>query len=555
MNLLDLPLELRKANRLRQIAGTLIKYQLLSVKETLTGSRHSLTSRIFGRVAELPEKEHGAKLIREIIQHLGTTYVKFGQWLSVRPDFVPPDIILELEKLQDRLPPVPFEIVKRTVERELRKPIDQVFTTFDEYPLSTASIAQVHRAVLKSGEEVAVKVQHPNLRRMFTVDLAIIRSLADWAVDRSPHLALHRPDDLISSFKNILMDEIDFLLEAKNQERIARQFERTSWMRIPRVYWDYTTDKVLVMEYLDGFKLSQEELFAEWGLDRPVMARRLSRSMFRQVFKYGVFHSDPHPGNILFMRDNRIGLIDFGIVAKHGDDLRNRFLDWFYATIYRDVDLFEETFLAVGKKLAPIDRIQFRSDCLDYIDEMHFQPANRISFARVLVATNRILYRHKISPPPTFLFFFKAISTMEGVVRRIDPDFDWRADWGPRLRKLAEERYSAKTLMHKYAKAARQYEQLIVNYPDDFRDVVKRIKDGRFETEISIPELKTHVEEIKTSLNKVATALVVSAVVFGLFVTGRGQGEAFVWWLPYAFAEFWWVLVILFLIAFYFRKQ
>jgi ubiquinone biosynthesis protein len=509
-----------------------------------------------GRVAELPEEAHGARQIREIVQHLGTTYIKFGQWLSVRPDFVPPDVIQELEKLQDRLPPVPFAIVKRTVERELRKPIDQVFSMFDEYPLSTASIAQVHRAVLKSGgEEVAVKVQHPNLRRMFTVDLAVIRSVAEWAIERSPHLALHRPDDLISSFKNILMDEIDFLLEAKNQERIAQLFERTPWMRIPRVYWDHTTEKVLVMEYLDGFKLSQEELFASWGLDRRLLAKRLSRSMFRQVFKYGIFHSDPHPGNILFMRDNQIGLIDFGIVAKHGDDLRNRFLDWFYATIYRDVDLFEETFLAVGRQLAPIDRIQFRSDCLDYIDEMHFQPAKRISFARVLVSTNRILYRHKVSPPPTFLFFFKAISTMEGVIRRIDPDFDWRADWGPRLRKLAEARYSAAALIRKYRKAARQYEQMIVNYPDDFRDVVKRIKDGRFENEISMPELKSHVEEIKAGLNKVATALVVAAVVFGLFMTGRGHGEAFVWSLPRLLAEFWWVAVILFLIAFYFRKQ
>src|SRR5262249_25070395 len=154
--------------------------------------------------------------------------------------------------------------------------------------------------------------------------------------------------------------------------------------------------------------------------------RRLSRCMFRQIFEQGFFHSDPHPGNVLFMRDNQVGLVDFGIVARLPDDLRNRFLDWFYAVVNRDLDLFEETFLSVGRPAGPIDRMQFRNDCLEYIDELYFQRSGQLSFARVLVITNRILYRHKISAPPTFLFFFKAISTMEGVARGLDPDFDWR---------------------------------------------------------------------------------------------------------------------------------
>jgi ubiquinone biosynthesis protein len=551
MNILDVPGELRKANRLRQIATTLTKYQLQSVKNSLAG----VFERLFSRDAEPPEPESGARLIRQIVQDLGPTYIKFGQWLSVRPDFVPPDIIQEFEKLQDRLPPVPFATIKRSVEQEIHGPIESVFASFDQYPLSTASIAQVHLAVLKTGEEVAVKVQHRNLRHRFDVDLAVIRSLADWAVGRSPHLALHRPEDLLASFRETLQDETDFLLEAKNQERIAATFKRSPWMHIPKVYWDHTTPRLLVMEYLNGFKVTQHEKFDEWGLNRNLLARRLSRSMFRQIFRHGVFHSDPHPGNILFMPDNGIGLIDFGIVGKLGDDLRNRFLDWFYATIYRDVDLFERTFLAVGRQLQPIDKIQFRSDCLDYIDEMHFQPAGRISFARIMLATNRILYRHKISPPPTFLFFFKAISTMEGVMRRVDPDFDWRDDWGPRLRTMVGARYSAQALIRKYAKVAGDYDRLIASYPDDIRQVMRRFKEGRFETEITIPELKGHVEAFKKSVNKVAMALIVSSVIVGLFFIGRGQGAQFVWGLPRAAVEFWWVTAALLLIAWYFRKR
>jgi len=551
MNILDLAGELRKANRLRQIATTLTKYQLQSVKTSLS---NALTG-LFEDRADPAEREGAAQLIRQIVQDLGPTYVKFGQWLSVRPDFVPPDVILEFEKLQDRLPPVPFSKIKRSVEREIGGPIERVFASFDQNPLSTASIAQVHRAVLKSGQEVAVKVQHHNLRKIFDVDLAVIRSFADWAVNRWPHLKLHRPEDLLASFRDTLHDETDFLLEAKNQERIAGLFKRSPWMHIPKVYWEHTTSRLLVMEYLDGFKVSQDEFFEKWNLDRSLIAKRLSRSMFRQIFRHGVFHSDPHPGNILFLPDNGIGLIDFGIVGKLGDDLRNRFLDWFYATIYRDVDLFERTFLAVGHQLAPIDRIQFRSDCLDYIDEMHFQPVGRISFARILVATNRILYRHKISAPPTFLFFFKAISTMEGVMRRVDPAFDWRDDWGPRLRQIVGKRYSVPSLARHYAGVARDYDRLIASYPEDMRQVMRRLKDGRFEAEIQIPELKAHVEEIKKGLNKVALALLISSVVFGLFFIGRGQGDAFAPWVAQAAMQFWWVTIILFLIVLYLRKR
>lgn len=551
MNILDVPGELQKANRLRQIATTLTKYQLQSVRNSLSNA----LAGIFADRADAEESTSTAQLIRRVVQDLGPTYVKFGQWLSVRPDFVPPDLIQEFEKLQDRLPPVPFATIKRLVEREIGGPIERVFASFDQIPLSTASIAQVHRAVLKTGQEVAVKVQHENLKHVFDTDLAVIRSFSDWAVERWPHLKLHRPEDLLASFRNTLYDETDFTLEAKNQERIAGLFKKAPWMRVPKVYWEHTTSKLLVMEYLDGFKLTQDEFFEKWNLNRTLIAKRLSRSMFRQIFRHGVFHSDPHPGNILFLPDNKIGLVDFGIVGKLGDDLRNRFLDWFYATIYRDVDLFERTFLAVGQQLAPIDRIQFRSDCLNYIDELHFQPAGRISFARLLIATNRILYVHKISAPATFLFFFKAISTMEGVMRRVDPDFDWREDWGPRLRKLVQDRYSVPSLARRYSKVALDYERLITSYPEDMRQVMRRLKDGKFEAEIRIPELKGHVEEIKKGLNKVAVALLISSVVFGLFFIGRGQGDTFAAWIPAVAMQFWWVTLILVLIVMYLRKR
>jgi ubiquinone biosynthesis protein len=556
MNILEVPARVRKARRLRQIAGTFIKYKLISAKERLLDvTPGALLARARGRERAIHDERTGATRIREIIQELGTTYIKFGQWLSVRPDFVPPDVIHELEKLQDRLPPISFATVTRVVERELGRPLRQVFAEFDRYPVSTASIAQVHRAVLVTGEEVAVKVQRPGLKQLISDDLLVIRSLTDWAIKHYPYLAFHRPDDLIASFRVTLMEELEFTTEARNQERIAENFKGNRWLRIPKVYWSHTTDRLLVMEFLPGFKLTTPELFAEWGLDRKLLARRLSRCMYRQIFEHGFFHADPHPGNILFMKDNQVGLVDFGIVARHSDDLRSRFLDWFYAVVYRDLDLFEETFLAVGRPAAPIDRVQFRNDCLDYIDELHFQRSGRLSFVRVLGITNRILYRHKISAPPTFLFFFKAISTMEGVARGLDPDFDWREHWGPKLRRMMEARSSPAELFNRYRQAARRYDRAFVDFPDDFRAIVKRIKDGRIEGELSIPELRGYVTELRIALNKVAVAIVVAATILGLFVVGRGRGLGFLPWLAVNLVGLWWIVALLLLVAFYFRRR
>lgn len=538
------------------MAAIFAKYHVISAAEKLSVLNPiTLISRLRGHAEKLPEKKSYAYLMRKIIADLGTTFIKFGQWMSVRPDFVPPEVLQELEQLQDRLPPIRFKIIKRTIERELGAPIDEIFAELDPFPLSTASIAQVHRGVLKTGEEVAVKVQHPNLRRLIAVDLSIISSMANWAVKNWPHLSLHRPDELISAFKETLMEETDFTVEAKHQSRVSQMFADTPWVRIPKVHWKYTTERLLVMEYLHGLKLTQLRRFPEWGLDAKQLSQRLGECMFRQIFESGFFHSDPHPGNILFMKDNQIGLIDFGIMGKLSDVHLDKLLDWFYAVIYRDIGLFVETFLEIGTPHAPIDKMQFRTDCMDYLDEMHFQPADRLSFAKVLAITNRILYRHKISTPPFFLFFFKAITTMEGVGRRLNPAYDWREDWGPKLRKIIQARYRPEAILKRYWQVLRDYDRLIASYPEDLREAMKKIKEGKFETEMHMPELRGYVSDIQKALHKLSVSLVVSAVIFGIFYLGRGQGDRFLQTFIGNFANYWWVILSLILIILYFRKR
>jgi ubiquinone biosynthesis protein len=545
----EIPGQVRKAARLADMTAVLAKYGVVSASGTLNPI--DLLSRL--RSAK-SRREGKARAYRKIIEELGTTYIKFGQWLSVRPDFVPPEVIHELERLQDHLPPVPFRVIQRTIQRETGKPLDQIFSRFDPQPISTASIAQVHVAVLRTGEKVAVKVQHPNLKRLIKADLEILQSVANWAEGNWPQLKLHRLDEAIFTFQSTLMDEIDFTIEANNQMRMAKLFEGTPWVRVPKVYTEPGTERFLVMEYLPGLKASQHDRFPEWGLDSKLLAQRLGQAMFRQIFEFGFFQSDPHPGNILFMKDNAIGLVDFGIIESFDRILRDKLVDWIYAAVYRDVDLFTQTFLDVAKPLASIDLIQFRNDCIDYLDEIHFQSAERISFARLLRMTNRLQYKYKISSPPTFVSIFKTISTLEGLARRLDPDFDWRAEWGPGLRKIFEERYSVESLHKKYWNILKDYDRLTAEFPNDFREVIKRVKEGKIAAEIYIPELQGYVVEIRSAMYMLATSIVIASIVFGLFFLGRGQGFQFLPELLGAAAEFRWVIVALVIMLLYIRK-
>jgi ubiquinone biosynthesis protein len=443
----------------------------------------------------------------------------------VRPDFVPPEIIKELEKLQDRLPKISYDIIQRTIRQETGKTIDELFLRFDREPISTASIAQVHHGVLRTGEEVAVKVQHPGLEAGIKTDLDILRGVAERAESKWPRLELHRLGDAIDAFEATLMDEIDFRVEGANQDRMRQLFRNTPWVHVPRVHWDYTTERVLVMEYLEGLKVNQSDLFPEWGLDRKLLATRLSDSMFRQIFEFAFFQSDPHPGNVLFMENNHIGYVDFGIIDRFDRLLLSKLLDWIYATVYRDIDLFTQTFLDVSKALAPIDRIQFRNDCMDYLDEAHFQAVDRISFARLLSISNRLQYRHKISSPPTFVSIFKTISTLEGLARRLDPQFDWRDEWGPKLKEMIRQRYCPDAIHDKYRRAIRDYDKLVMNFPDDYRDIVQKIKDGRVDA--YLPQLDPYVDRIEKALTKLCLALIVASVFFGLCYLGRGKPPYF----------------------------
>ena len=561
MSVFALPAKIQKINRLRQIASILVKHQVISTsRKAWTYNPVALVRRLAGHTQSLDDKEAQGRLIRSIIEDLGTTFIKFGQWMSVRPDIVPSEILVELEHLQDNLAPLPFKTIRRAVEAELGRPLDEVFSQFDQQGISTASIAQVHRAVLHTGEEVAVKVQHPYLRRRINTDINILNSLALWAVKNWPHLAMFNPDKLIANFRQNLLKELDFTTEAKKHNQMTKSLNELKWIHVPQVHWQYTSQRLLVMEFIHGFKLDQVKQDPDVDLDPRLLALRLSESLFHQIFRMGLMHGDPHPGNLLFLEGNRIGLVDYGIVMTISSTMADKLKDWFCAIVYRDTGLLERTFLEVFTPLAEMDRYVFRNDCQDYIDEHHFQPSHRISAGKIFAVFSNLLYKHKISTPPIFPLVFKVINTMEGVCLRLDPNFDWRQDWKPKFDDLITQHRSPDAVARRSIDLLGDYQRLTRELPDDLREIIKQFKGANLNVVYNLSEdldttVRSQVGQLTRALNKLGAALIVSATILGLFHFLKDRDVQFLPWLADSFAPFWPVVLILATLFFYFRRS
>lgn len=269
-------------------------------------------------------QEIGEKL-RQALQELGPTFIKLGQIASSRRDLVPPMIAFELEKLLDHVTPVPFEQIREIVQFELDGPLEEFFSEFSEEPLATASIGQVHVARLHSGETVAVKVQRPDIRPTMETDLAILSDLAKFLEEKADWARTYRLRDMFVEFSRSLHNELDYRVEGRNSERIAKQFENEPTVVIPKVYWDFSTDKVLTMDKIEGIKANDLDKLDEGGYDRKLVARRIFDSMLHQILDDGFFHGDPHPGNIFILPDNVVSFLDFGMVGKLDNKLKEQF--------------------------------------------------------------------------------------------------------------------------------------------------------------------------------------------------------------------------------------
>ncbi|MZR61874.1 phosphotransferase [Alcanivorax sp. DP30] len=382
-----------------------------------------------------------AERLRHAMEEMGPTYVKLGQVLATRVDLFPMDWISEFEKLQDQASPIPFHDLSPQIESALGKPIDTLFARIDPEPIGVASIGQVHSALTRRGQKVVLKVQKPGIREKIESDLRLLDQLAKLASDNSVELRRYRPVELVREFRRSLLRELDFTIEARNADRIRKNMRSLKWLTIPRVHWDLSSATVQVQDLVQGIPARAVKQLEEAGLDRKLVARRGALAAWKMVLEDGFFHADPHPGNFIILQGNRIAMLDFGMVGKLSHSRREQILQLTRSVVLREAEQCAAV-LANWSDGQPIKFDQLVSDVEDVISQYHGVSLAQLDITALLADVTAMVRNHNLVLPSDIALLIKAIITLEGFGRLLNPDFDLMTEAEPLLKRMIRTRYS-----------------------------------------------------------------------------------------------------------------
>jgi ubiquinone biosynthesis protein len=497
--------------RLREIVSVVSKYGFdIALKRAGLYSYIPFKRRLFPEEIEgltTPEK------VRLILEELGATYIKLGQVLSTRPDLIPKEYIDELSKLQDEALPLSFDQVRGVVEQELGRSLEEIFAYFESTPIASASLAQVHRAKLRSGESVVVKVQRPNIARTIEADIALLHQLASLVEARVREARRYNLVGIVNEFAKTIRRELDFMREGRNAERFARNFSSVEYIRIPRIYWEYTTRRVLCMEYIEGVKISRVEELRVRGFDLRLIAERLAKAFMKQYFVDGFFQADPHPGNLLVLEGERIAMVDFGMVARIERELKDKLADLAIAIVDRDVERVVEQLLRIGIVTPESDLAEFRSDIEDLILEYYDTRLSQVNVAALLNEMLEIALKHRVMMPPNFAFLIKSMVTIESVARALDPEFNFTLVAKPFVKEMIRQRLAPRRLARDFLRELSTMTKSLGRIPAATEAVLRRAEEGRLTLQHrGFSEL---IYELELMSNRISFALITSAIVVG----------------------------------------
>jgi ubiquinone biosynthesis protein len=509
---------IRSIRRYRTILGILIKYGFGHVVEQLNINYYLELGRRIVTLGTAPkeiERLTQPERLRLAMEELGPTFIKLGQVLSTRPDLIPREYADEFRKLQDKVPGLPFASICKQIEQELGAPVANLFAHLDPQPLAAASIAQVHRGRLPSGEEVVVKVRRPGVDSLVETDLDILMGLAYLIENHIPTGALYDPMGIVKEFRRIIRREMDFSREGFTIDRFAANFANDPTVHVPKVHWEQTSEAVLTMEYVAGIKVSEFERLREGGLDLKVIARNGADCLLKQVLVHGFFHGDPHPGNIFILENNVICMLDYGMVGRLDDDLKYQLSELLVAVLQRDVDRVISQLLYSGELTDEVDRKQLKRDLSEFIDDYFEVPLQEINAGKLLGEFIDILTHYRIKFTPDLILLAKALVTMEGIGRQLDPEFNMIAHLRPFMERLLRERLAPGHLSRELLKTAQAYGALAKNLPHDVKELINRINRNKFKIDLEHRGLERLIADIDKSSNRLSFSLLIAALIVG----------------------------------------
>ncbi len=507
----------RNIRRYRQIVSVFIKYgfggllEQLNLDYYLALSKSLLTQRRIRR-DELTRYSNGERL-RMALEELGPTFVKLGQLLSTRPDLVPPDILAELRKLQDKVSGFPYQEVEAQIETSLSRPLHEVFAEFSRAPVAAGSISQVHQACLPDGRRVAVKVQRPGIEKQISTDIDIMYTLAELAAKHISEMEPYRPTLLVREFAKNIRQELDFQIEGRNIDRFAENFAEDRSVHIPAVYWERCSSTVLTIEWIDGVKI--DELDPERDeFDPAVLAARGADFILRQVLEFGLFHGDPHPGNLFVLPGNVIAPIDFGLVGRLDDELAGALLELLLSVLKKDVSGMVRVMFKIG--VADEDKInmrELRADFYDLLDRYAGVSLQNLRLQSLVQDFVRIINYHQIRFLPDFILLLRVLISVENTARNLDPSFDFVRHAAPLVERLAEKRFSPEQLRELVEFQLKEVLSLLKIIPGASRDILKKLSRGRLRLEFEHLGLERFSKNLDRIANRLSFTMVVSAII------------------------------------------
>jgi ubiquinone biosynthesis protein len=515
----------RQLGRLSEIAQIAAKHGFGYLFDSRRDGRGpGLLSRRQREVEPVPDEgsTRGQRL-RDMLDELGPTFVKFGQLLSTRPDVVPPDVVFELKALQDAVSPFPFEDVERVVREDFGLAIDQLFLEFDEVPVASASIGQVHRAVLPNGRRVVVKVQRPDAPRQIEADLELLYQAARFAREHVKALEFVDTVSLVDEFARTIRQELDYRQEARNAEQFHRNFAGHPHLTIPRVYWSYSRARVLTLERLDGVHVRDLDL-SEYSLDeRRRLAHLIAEVWMTMIFRHGFFHADPHPSNIMILdRRDQVGLVDFGMAGKLTPDDMSKLTALFIDAVNENIEAFPRRLASLGVRYPKELENEFVAELRDVYYRYYGARLSEIDAIQVIREAFGVIYRMRLQLPTRFMLLDRAIATLASVGQGLYPDFNVFEVAKPYARELMVERFTPHRVAMRTQAELRNYFSMARELPYQLHDVLQEFRDGEMEIQFRHRGLDQLTQSMDLVFNRLTIAVIsaaglISSSLIGIF--------------------------------------